>query len=236
MNSDLFLDIRMALRAWRRRPGLISAVVVTLTAGLGAAIGVFSITYAVLWRPIDVPDPDNVVTVRTVDKGVAGASSPGAALTWQARARTAAETAIVWRRTATFIDGRGADRLDGVFASPELFTIFGVAAVEGRTFTRDRRDSQRLLISERLWRSRYAQQRIEGEAITLNGQPYTVVGVLPSRVSELLGASDWIAPLQLPPSQVANFGPRYRMSSHDCRLAPASVPRSRNSKHSCLAR
>ena len=209
MNSDLFVDIRMALRAWRRRPGLITAVVVTLTAGLGAAIGVFSITYAVLWRPIDVPDPDKVVTIRTVDKGVAGASSPGAALTWQSRARTTAETAIIWRRTATFIDGRGADRLDGLFASPELFTIFGVAAVEGRTFTRDRGESQTLLISEHLWRSRYAQQRIDGESITLNGQPYTVIGVLPSRVSELLGGGDWVAPLRLPPSQVANFGPRY---------------------------
>ncbi len=52
MMSDLLADLRVSVRSWQRRPGVAATVIVTLALGLGGAIGVFSVAYAVLWRPL----------------------------------------------------------------------------------------------------------------------------------------------------------------------------------------
>lgn len=61
--TDLAVELRTALRQWRRRPVLPITVVVTLSAGLGAAIAVFAIAGAVVWRPLDAPDPDRLAWI-----------------------------------------------------------------------------------------------------------------------------------------------------------------------------
>ena len=85
---DLAADLRTALRQCRRRPALPLAVVATLTAGLGAAIAVFAVAWAVVWRPLDVPAPQRLVWIESQSAQDVDGSSPGAALTWQAEART----------------------------------------------------------------------------------------------------------------------------------------------------
>jgi hypothetical protein len=210
MMRDFYVDVRSAVRAWRGRRGLMLAILLTLIAGLGGAVGVFSVTYAVLWRPIDVPHPDKLVVVRTIDAGVTGLSSPGAALTWQARSRAFREMALVWRRSATVLFESRADRLDGAFASPELLSMLGATASQGRVFTDADAASPVVMISERYLRSRFGDHHpVVGSTWAVDGHPRVVVGVMTSNVAVLLGGLDWLAPLNLAPEQAANFGPRY---------------------------
>lgn len=221
--TDLAVDLRLAWRQWTRRPLLPTAVVLTLTAGLGAAIAVFAVAWTVVWRPLDVPFPDRLVWIESESAGETDGSSPGAALTWQADARTLDSLAAVRPVAGAFADGHGTDRLPGALVTASIFRVLGVAPAQGRALTSgdDRPGAARvLLLSHRLWQTRYASDAsVIGRAVTLDGRPATVVGVLPASVDAVLPAADWWAPLALAPSERANIGPRYldligRLAAH----------------------
>ena len=211
--TDLAADLRLALRQWTRRPLLPSAVVLTLTAGLGAAIAVFAVAWAVVWRPLDVPTPERLVWIESESGGNADGSSPGAALTWQADARTLEALAAIRPVAGAYADGAGTDRLPGALITASLFRVLGTAPALGRAFTSadDTPGADRvLLLSHRLWQSRYAgAPDVVGRAVTLDGRPATIVGVLPATAEPLVPDADWWAPLALAPAERANIGPRY---------------------------
>ena len=211
--TNLLTDVRIALRQWKRRPGLPLAVVVTLTAGLGVAIGVFAVAWAVLWRPFDAPEPRRLVWIESESAGQAGGSSPGAALTWQADARTLDGLAVARPVAAVYADANGTDSLPGALVTEPMFTVLGIRPALGRVFTpsEDRAGAPRvLLLSHRTWRSRYAgDPGVIGRIVALDGRDATIIGVLPLGAGTLLPDADWWAPIALAPSQRANLGPRY---------------------------
>lgn len=211
--TDLAADLRTALRQWTRRPLLPSAVVLTLTAGLGAAIAVFAVVWAVVWRPLDVPAPDRLVWIESESAGDADGSSPGAALTWESDARTLDSLAAIRPVAGAYADGAGTDRLPGALVTASLFRVLGTAPALGRAFTAadDTPGAARvLLLSHRLWQTRYAAAtNVVGKDVTLDGRPATIVGVLPASLDALVPDADWWAPLALAPSERANLGPRY---------------------------
>lgn len=210
---DLVADLRTALRQWTRRPLLPAAAGVTLAVGLGATIAVFAVVWAVLWRPLDVAEPERLVWIEAVSQGEAGASSPGAALTWQAEARTLEALGAVRPVAGAVADGYGTDRLPGALVTASLPGVLGVTPVLGRTFTADDDTPgapRVLLLSYRTWRTRYGgAQDALGRAVVLDGRPATIVGVLPDSAATLVPGADWWAPLALAPSERANTGPRY---------------------------
>ena len=211
--TDLTADLRLALRQWLRRPLLPTAVVLTLTAGLGAAIAVFAVAWAVVWRPLDVPAPERLVWIASVSAGQADGSSPGAALTWQAEARTLDALAAVRPVAGAFADGTGTDRLAGALVTASLFDVLGLAPVQGRAFTTadDTPGAARVvLLAHRVWQTRYAGATdVVGRVVALDGRPATIIGVLPAHADTLVPDADWWAPLALAPSERANIGPRY---------------------------
>ena len=211
--TDLAADLRLALRQWMRRPLLPSAVVLTLTAGLGAAIAVFAVAWAVVWRPLNVPAPERLVWIESVSAGEADSSSPGAALTWQAEARTLDALAAVRPVAGAFADDAGTDRLPGALVTASLFDVLGLAPVQGRTLTADDDTpgaARVVLLAHRTWRTRYAGAAdVIGRVVTLDGRPASIVGVLPAHAEALVPEADWWAPLALAPAERANIGPRY---------------------------
>jgi len=211
--TDLVADIRIALRHWTRRPMLPLTVVVTLTVGLGAAIAVFAVAWAVVWRPLDAPDPQRLVWIESQSAKTAGGSSPGAALTWQADARTLDAVAAARTVAGVFVDIQGTDRLPGALVTASIFDVLGVRPVLGRVFAaaEDVPGAARvLLLSHRAWHSRYAADAgVIGRSVALDGRATTVVGVLPPSADSLLPGVDWWAPIALAPSERANIGPRY---------------------------
>jgi len=221
--TDLFADIRAALRQWTRRPALPLTVVLTLTAGLGAAIGAFAVTWAVIWRPLDVPEPQRLVWIASQSADDTDSTSPGAALTWRSDARTLDAIAISRSVVGALADDRGTDRLPGALVSESIFDVLGVRPVLGRTFTpaEDAPGAARvLLLSHNVWQSRYAADpSVIGRAVALDGRAATIVGVLPRGADTLMPGTGWWAPIALAPSERANIGPRYldvigRLAAH----------------------
>jgi len=211
--TDLAADLRATLRQWRRRPVLPAAVVLTLTGGLGAAIAVFAVAWAVVWRPLDAPDPDRLVWIEAQSASEAGASSPGAALTWQADASTLESLAASRTVAGVLADDRGTDRLPGALVSASLFRVLGITPLLGRAFTVDDDTpgaARVLVLSHRAWQTRYGGDTgIVGRGVALDGRAATIIGVLPPGVATLMPGLDWWAPLALAPSERANTGPRY---------------------------
>lgn len=211
--TDLSADLRTAVRQWTRRPLLPTAVVLTLTAGLGAAIAVFAVAWAVVWRPLDVPSPERLVWIESASAGETDGSSPGAALIWQAEARTLDSLAAIRPVAGAFADGLGTDRLPGALVTSSIFRVIGVAPAHGRAFTADDDTpgaARVLMLSYRTWQARYAgATTVIGRTVALDGRPATIVGVLPAGSDAIVPDAAWWAPLALAPSERANIGPRY---------------------------
>ena len=223
---DLFADVRAARRQWMRRPTLPLTVVVTLTAGLGTAIGVFAVAWAVVWRPLDAPHSQRLVWIESQSTEETDGSSPGAALTWQADARSLDVLAAARAVAGVLVDDSGTDRLPGALVTEPMFGVLGVRPALGRSFTaaEDTPGAARvLLLAHRTWQSRYGgDPGVIGRAVALDGRATTIIGVLPPAADSLLPGMDWWAPLALAPSERANIGPRYLDVVG--RLAAASSP------------
>ena len=131
-------DLRAALRLWRRRPGVPALAVLFLASGMGMAGGIFAVADAALWRSLPLPAADRVVWVQSVDRGVAGDTSPGVFAAWSSRVRTLSDVGALRPVAATLRDARGAERLDGAQATagrvprPRRHRRAGPAAHRGR--------------------------------------------------------------------------------------------------------
>jgi len=211
--SDLFGELRVAFRQWRRRPLVPLTIILTLTAGMGAATAVFAVTWAVLWRPIDAPAPEQLVWIAAQSRNATGQSSPGAYSEWQATSRTFSALAAIRPVSGALADSHGTDRVRGALVTESLWSVLAVQPVAGRVFTPHEAQpgaARTLVISHRLWTNRYAAEgSVVGRTVTLNGAPATIIGVLPASAGALVPEADWWSPLALDARDRANTGPRY---------------------------
>ncbi len=179
-------DLRFALRLFSRRPGVTALIVSTLAIGIAASTVVFSVADAILWHPLPFRDPDRLVGLWGYNPAQKTASRaiPLASLNvWEAKTQIF-ETVHAYGLGANLLTGDGdAQAVTGGSASLGLFTALGVYPQAGRDFIpSDFRPGgdHVVLLSDALWRSRFASARdIVGRAITIDGQPHAVVGVMP---------------------------------------------------------
>ncbi len=181
-------DIKIAIRALRNRPGLAVVVIVTLALGIGASASIFSVVDAVLLRPLPYPDSDRLGVIWGFSADVQQRTgldrlpwSPGDVDDFIARNRTFEQMAWVRADRVNLSGDDDPERIGAVRVSRPFFETFGVSAIHGRTFLEaDARGGRVVVISEGLWQSRFGRDpEILTRPITLNGQPATVVGVLP---------------------------------------------------------
>jgi predicted permease len=205
-------ELAAASRQWRRHPAVPLVVVLSLSVGIGAATGVWSVSDAVLWRPWPLAAPTRVVWVQSVDRAQAGKTSPGVVAAWQTRTRTLAGLAAIRPVEASIRDQVGIDRLPGVQTSAAVFDLLGVPPVAGRSFTaEDERPGVEpvVMLSHRVWRTRYASAPdVLGRLLELDGQPRSVVGVAAPALDGLPFTGDWWTPLAADWTSSAT-GPRY---------------------------
>ena len=178
-------DLRFGARAMRRHPGFTLIVVLTLALGIGANAAIFSVVNAVLLRPLPWRDADRAVMIwsrwTAFDKTWV---AEGEVLDYRRRAATLQEVAA-WSDAQVNLTGSGEpERVAAAFVSANTFSTLGVSPVLGRTFT-VREDVPNgpdlVVLGYGLWAKRYASDvGIVGRAITINGRPYTVVGVMPA--------------------------------------------------------
>lgn len=181
-------ELRYAVRQLVKSPGYTVVAVLTLALGMGATTAFFSVLYGVVLKPPAYPDAGRLVSLvndRLETTGNGGRFSRAEIVDIRARQRAfiAIGAASLGRATLNgAADGDGfAERVKVSDMTPETFDVLGVPAAQGRTLTTADIGAGRLaVISDTLWRTRFAAAPgTVGRAIRLNGETFTIVGVMP---------------------------------------------------------
>lgn len=180
-------DLRFALRQLRRNAGMTAIAVITLALGFGANTALFSIVNGVLLAPLPYPSSDRLVAMYEVAPGFdKGAMSYPNFLDWQHMSRTFASMAIYRNQDYNFAatgERANAERVTGMMISADFFRTLGQTAAVGRDLapTDDRVGAAPVVVlSGGFWQRRFGgSPAVLGHPITLNGQLYTVIGVMP---------------------------------------------------------
>jgi predicted permease len=183
--ETLWQDLCYGLRQLRRSPGFMSVAILTLALGIGANTAIFSVVNAVLLRPLAVKNPRELVQLATVGPyGVGSFSYPGFRRFHDENRVCSEMAAIGWlNQLDASLDGQ-AETVEGRIVSSNFFSLLGVGASAGRTFTgQDEKTPQSsavAVISYGYWNRRFGlSPSVLGRSITLNRTPFTIVGVTP---------------------------------------------------------
>ena len=173
-------DLRYALRMMNKHRLFTGVAVLALGLGIGANTAIFSVINAVVLRPLPYHDPDQLVTVlHDGAKPVAPANYIDVAQQNQSFESIAA--AQWWEPNLTGRDEP--EHLRGLQLTARMFQVLGVSPALGRTFNADEDQPGRervVVLSNRLWQRRFAgDPQVVGRQITLDGESYTVIGVMP---------------------------------------------------------
>ncbi|MGE0553585.1 MAG: ADOP family duplicated permease [Gemmatimonadales bacterium] len=210
-------DLKYAVRRLRLEPTFTAVVVLTLALGLGGATAIFSAIKPILIEPLPYPDPERVAAIWEVDgNGVRGEASYGMYRELDDRSSSFQAVAAMgsWQPTMTGPDQP--ERLEGQRVSASYFAVLGIAPALGRAFeaAEDRPGGGNLVVlSDALWRRRFGgDSGVVGTEITLDDEPYLVVGVMPARFENLLApeATIW-TPLQYDMTQGRAWGHHLRL-------------------------
>jgi putative ABC transport system permease protein len=182
-------DLRHAVRALGRSPGVVLVVVLTLGLGIGANTAIFSVANALLLRLLPVPAVDQVVALDAMHDGEPGGVGPDDFDDWQTSATVFQRMAYTGFAQAV-LTGQGfpgfaePERLTGATVSAGFFELLGVRPALGRWFLPDEQEPARsdvVILSDELWRHRFgAREDIVGRTLELDGSGYAVVGVMPA--------------------------------------------------------
>jgi predicted permease len=184
--DSLIQDLRYAARTLLKSPGFTLVAVTTLALGIGANTAIFSVLYGVLLRPLPFPQPDRLVGLSQVFQG----SRYERAVDYR-QYRFLEQNSRVFESVAAstsvgfnVFTGTEADRADGLRVSRDFFRVLGMSPLLGRAFSADEDQPggpQVVILSYGYWQRRFGGDRgIVGRAISLDGAPYTVVGVMPA--------------------------------------------------------
>jgi len=187
MVADLLQDVRLGLRALRKNPGFAAVAILTLALGIGANTAIFSVVNAVLLEGLPYKEPRRLAFVWStmISQGVpiSGASAPDFR-SW--REQNHVFTGMAASTRASFnvsFQGQEPARLNGVAVTAEMFSLLGVNPILGRNFLAgDETWGQHrvALISYGLWQDKFGgDPQVVNRTMRLNGQEYTIVGVMP---------------------------------------------------------
>ena len=183
--GTLLQDLRYGVRMLAKSPGFAAIAVLTLALGIGANTALFSVVNGVLLSPLPYPQPGSLVALysRTANFQESSISYPNF-LDWQRENNSFAQLAA-YRQDSFNMTGAGEpERLRTEMVSADFFSILGVQPSIGRTFTaQDDHPGAApvVVLSDGFWHRRFgASPKILGQSISLNGSPYTIIGVLPA--------------------------------------------------------
>ncbi|HEU4631080.1 MAG TPA: ABC transporter permease [Gemmatimonadaceae bacterium] len=192
-------DLRYALRTLARSRAFAASAVLCLALGIGLNTAVFSLVNAILLRPFDFRDPDRVVAVyaahpaRGIHKMDASAADYWE---WKEGARSLADLAALSGHSFALAGDGAAERVEGMYTTPNLFAMLGYAPALGRlpAAGEGREGSAPLvLLSHALWERRLGSDPgIVGRAVLVDGVPHTVIGVMPRGVQFPETAELWV--------------------------------------------
>jgi len=184
--DDLGDDLRYALRIFRRSPGFAATAVVSLAVGIAAATGLFSIVNAALLNPFPFADINRIVRLDMIDKGKPrglGVTARQLVALQHSDVLDGAFVSNTWEMTLTGQDLPEAVRTQ--YFSANGLNVLGVPPLLGRVFNEadgpaGEQPQRVVVLTYRFWQRHFGgQPEAVGQTLSLNREPYTVIGVLP---------------------------------------------------------
>lgn len=195
-------DFRYAARQLRKSPGFMLTAVLTLALGIGANTAVFSVLNAVLLDPLPFANAGRLARIYSVEKGARIGPSPLDSRDFAAQSHTFEKIAVFdqWRKNVvTSGAGNKPESLNVGLGNLDLFETLGIHPMRGRLFTADEGLQGRnhvAMIADSFWQSHYARDpAILGRTLVINGQPYSIIAILPQSIPGWLRGID--APIEI---------------------------------------
>ncbi|MGC2794611.1 MAG: ABC transporter permease [Candidatus Sulfotelmatobacter sp.] len=188
--NGLIQDIRYAFRQLRKSRGFTAVAVITLALGIGANTAIFSVVNAVLLKPLPYPKADQLVMLweQNPHRGwFENIISGDNFLDWQKQNQVFISMAAFQSSSFNITGNHQPEEVAGEQVSANLFSVLGVQAFRGRLFLPDenRQGRTAVILSYGLWQQRYGgDPDLVGKQISLNGESYPVVGILPPTFSD----------------------------------------------------
>src|SRR4051812_35641567 len=211
--SAVTQDIRYAIRAMRKNPGFSLIAMLALALGIGANTAIFSVVNVLMIRPLPYSDPQRTVMIWETRSSAnpQNVVAPADYLDWKAQNHVFDAMSPVLPQLDILTGAGEPDEIPGLAVGASFFPLLGVTPELGRTFTadEDKPGAPRVtVLSHHLWETRFgANPNIIGQAITLDSDKYTVIGVLPARFRWLNRISEFWVPVRLNPAR------NYRLDS-----------------------
>ena len=198
--DKLIRDLRHAGRMLRKTPVFTSVVVFTLAVGIGANTAMFSVVNGVLLQGLPFPHPERIVDLNEVERrniAGGGAIAPATFIDWRKMATSYDVMSVFSPRTYNVTPDTGEPaRVRGTIASSSFFAVLGVSPILGRGFTpgdAQPGQGQSVVLSFGFWQRQFAgKPDVLNQSVRLNGQPYTIIGVMPATLNFPDATNFWV--------------------------------------------
>ena len=183
--QSLWHDLRHGLRTLVKKPGFTLIAVITLALGIGANAAIFSVVNAVLLRPLPYPNAERLVAVseNSLEAPDISVAYPDY-LDWQTQQSVFEEMSARMPTGGVITGANEPERVIGRLVTPSFFSTLGVQPLLGRAFTEAENKPGTppvIVISHGLWQRQFSgASDVIGKTIMYNGEPWTVIGVMPS--------------------------------------------------------
>jgi len=197
-------NLRYSLRMLSKNPGLTAAVIATLMLGIGATTAIYTVVYAVLLAPLPYPEPNQLVMVWSKINGHDNGLSAGDFLDWREQNKSFQQLAAWTGGSFNIATQEQPEQLDGMRATPGWFSMQGMPFLMGRDFRPEEGipgSDHAVILTHKLWNRLGANRAIVGQPMRINGEPYTVVGVLAAGIGDRFDF-ELAAPLAFRPEQI----------------------------------
>jgi putative ABC transport system permease protein len=210
--EELWQDIRYAARTLRQRPAFTAVSALTLALGIGASTAIFSAVNPILFEPLPYPHASRIMMIWDTFQGSRSDLTFHTYRELAARSRSFDAMAVMEPCHLTMSGAAQPERFDGQSVSAGYFRALGISPALGRDFREGQDSDDRFkgphvtILSDALWRRRFGgDSGMVGRQITLDGDLYTVIGVMPRGFDNVLApAAELWVPMQYDARNIAN--------------------------------
>jgi putative ABC transport system permease protein len=202
--ETLLKDLRYGFRSLIKHPGFTAIVIITLALGIGASTAIFSVVNSVVLRRLPYKDADRIVAIPELNADGRRAQVTAANFyDWRQQNTVFEHLAAIRTTSSNLTVGDQAERIDISQTTANFFSVFDLQPVYGRLFIPEDEQAGHApiaVLSYELWQRRFGGDKdVVGKSITLDGKPYTIVGITPATFQDPFKAELWLPPLRLVP-------------------------------------
>ena len=214
--ETLWQDLHYGLRMLLKKPSFTLIAVLTLALGIGANTAIFSIVNTVLLKPLPYREPERLARLSEVhrQKGLTDVPVSAANIVdWQKQSKSFEEIAAYYGWSFNLIGGREPEQIEGLKITANLFPLLGLSPIQGRNFLPEENQPGRdqvVLLSYELWQRQFgADPKAIGQIISLDNEPFTIVGVMPPKTRFHGRVDVWMPETALATSAKTDRGARF---------------------------